>query len=853
MRSVRWVLALGVMTTLVAAPVASFAGPPLAAPFDGARQYARSRPVDFNHLRLECSFDLERESVKGSVTHHFTALRDQVETITLDAVDIAFEVVKDSKQRDLVHRVLEGRIEIDLAEPMPAGASGYIYLVYSATPKKGLYFIRPIPEYPDRPLQIWTQGEPHEARHWIPCFDAPEERITSEMIATVPYPLEVLSNGLFKQVLPRENAQRTYHWVCENPHSSYLITLVAGEFERLEDTWQGVPIHSWHYPGDQLRASLSFGLTADMMDFFSQRFGRYPFDIYNQVVVRDFLWGGMENITATTLTDRTLHDDADEPQASSVELVAHELAHQWFGNLVTCRDWSHIWLNESFATFCATLYTESALGRADAQMEWLAQAEDYFAEDATRYRRPLVCATYQDPDNVFDSHSYPKGARVLGMLRHELGDETFFRAVRSYLQRFRHQTVVTDQLRVTLEDVTGAALARFFDDWVYKGGHPEIEVRQQYDSATRSLELKVRQRQKVDDLTPHYSLPVSIGIYDEQGHVQVKEVRVDSAEQTFTFDVAARPAFVRFDHQSVLLMKLDHEKTVPEWSAQLTNDPDALGRVFAARALGARLQAVGDAAAESALTRALAAESFWGVRREVATALGNAHSDAAAAALERALAADVDPRVRDAAARALGRTHVPRVADALASAFRSDASAWVRAASLEAHEQVAPDRTVELALEGLGMSSHRERVRTTAIRILEKHDHVAAIAPLMELARPGAPRPARDAALRALAKLGAGREEVLAVLGAQVSDPHRPTRAVVFEALGTFGGEDAQRVLESRRPYETREDMRDAIDRALAAIAKPGTLDELATEVGKLKAKSQSLEEKVQSLEGQKR
>lgn len=849
MRSVRLLLGFSAVLCSLVVGSTTAAGPPLKAPFDAAPNYARSRDVDFSHMRLECSFDIEAESVKGSVTHHFSALRDQVRTITLDAVDMTFETVKDARQRDLVHRVSGEHIEIDLLEPLAIGASTYIYLIYRASPKKGLYFVRPMTEYPDRPTQIWTQGEPHEARHWIPCFDSPEERITTEMIATVPFPLEVLSNGIFKQMLPRENAQRTYHWVCEIPHSSYLITMVAGEFEKLEEVWQGVPVTSWHYPGDQLRASLSFGLTADMMDFFSQRFGRYPFDVYNQVVVRDFPWGGMENTSATTLSDRTLHDDADEPQASSVELVAHELAHQWFGDLVTCRDWSHIWLNESFATFCATLYTEGISGRAEAQMEQLAQAEDYFDEDEHRYRRPLVCSTYQDPENMFDSHSYPKGARILEMLRHQLGDEPFFRGLRNYLHKHRHQTVVTDQLRVSLEDATGAALARFFDDWIYKGGHPEIEVRQRYDSATRRLELKVRQTQTVDSLTPLYRLPVSIGIYDAEGNVQVKSVVVDSADQEFDFEVD-RPAFVRFDHASVLLMELDHEKTVPEWIAQLRSDPDMLGRVFAARALGRRVAAAADPAATSALVRALASESFWGVRREIATALGSTGDDEAVNQLEQALAGDADSRVRAAAAKALGRTHVARVASSLARAFRSDPSAWVRVACLEAYDEVAPDQSTQLAIEGLDTPSHRERVRTTAIGILEKREHTAAIAKLLDLARAGSPRPARDAALRSLAKLGKGKPEVLTALRSQLNDPHRPTRQRVFAALGAFGGSDAKSALEERRSLETREDMRGAIDAALAEIEKPGTLEELASEVGKLKARNQALEEKVKVLEG---
>ncbi|MFQ5653608.1 MAG: M1 family metallopeptidase, partial [Planctomycetota bacterium] len=562
-----WLPAVCLLSSALVADVA------VKAPFDGPVHHPRIMPADFMNIRLELAFDWERESIQGRATHTLRVLQDGLRTLTLDAVRMTFTAVRDGEGRSLEHRAFDDRIEINLPNPAGAGDEIEITIAYQCVPEKGIYFVSPDPRYPDRPRQVWSQGEAEESRHWYPCFDSPAERVSSEVIATVPEPLEVLSNGVLRSV--RENPDdgtRTFHWVQERAHVNYLITVVAGVYEKLEDSWDGIPVTSWHYRGDGERARRSFLLTADMMECFSSLFGPYPWSKYDQIVVRDFLWGGMENTTATTLTDRTLHEAEDEPSTSSRGLVAHELAHQWFGDLVTCRDWADLWLNESFATFCATLYTEHHLGRPEAQMERLDQKASYLSEDRESYRRPLSCRTYRDPEVMFDRHSYPKGARILQMLRHMLGDEPFFAGVREYLRRHAFLSVESAQLRRALEDHTGEPLAWFFDQWIRHGGHPELRVRKSYDPETGILTLDVEQTQQVDHLTPLFRLPVEVGIYGEGEQVVVKEIEVRHAQGTFTFQVPFRPSFVRFDRSSVLLMELDLEKPRGEWIEQLRRD-----------------------------------------------------------------------------------------------------------------------------------------------------------------------------------------------------------------------------------------------------------------------------------------
>lgn len=816
------------------------------APFDGPVQHARVSPVDYLHLRLECHFDWTDESVTGRVAHFFKSRVDGLCTITLDAVDLTVIEATDLDNRPLVTRVTPEHIEVDLPAPLATGASGAVFVRYRAQPRKGLYFVQPDPHYPERPRQVWTQGEPHEARHWYPCFDAPSERLTSEMIATVPYPLMAISNGLLKQVKEFDHGDhidRLYHWVCEVNHVNYLISLVVGEYETIEDRWEGITIESHHYPGDRRRAELSFLQTGDMMQFFSERFGRYPYDAYRQTVVHDFHWGGMENIMATTLSDRTLHDEQHEPDTSSRGLVAHELAHQWFGNYVTCRDWSHIWLNESFATFCEALYDEAYLGQPDAQMVRLAQARAYTGE-AQRYHRPLVCCTYRDPEDMFDTHSYEKGARVVEMLRRHLGDEAFFRGLRHYLVEHRWQSVETDQLRRALEEATGVALGRFFDDWVLRPGHPVVTARQRHDAGNGTLELEIEQRQ---DGAP-YRLPLEIAIHTGVGEPILQKVVVQDRRHTITIPCPVAPRFVRLDRNSTLLWQLTHDQPRSAWLAQLVDDPDVLGRVFAAEELGRQAAASGDEEVVGRLAAALAAEPFWGVRREIAAALGASGRAGAVAALATCLADEPDSRVRTAAAKALGKLGNPKALTSLAQAFAGDGSDWVREAALRSHHELAAGETVALARAALEVASHAERVRVAGVEILERERHLASLGALRALAAPGAPRRARLRALEALGRLGSGDADTLAALCAQVDDPHTPTRRKVLEALGELGGDRAREALTERRGRERDPDTIEALESALARMERPDSVEKLGAELEELRRRQRALEEQLEEL-----
>ncbi|NIT57927.1 MAG: aminopeptidase, partial [Aliifodinibius sp.] len=313
-----------------------------------------------------------------------------------------------------------------------------VAIEYEAQPRAGLYFVHPEIGYPDKPWQIWSQGEMEFNSHWFPCYDFPNDRMTSEMIVTVPKWQMAISNGELLAVTENDASNTiTYHWKESVPHVTYLLSLVVGEFLEARDEWtggsprrNGVPVTYYVEPQDSHKVARSFHKTVEMMDFFSHKTGiDYPYEKYAQTTIRDFMWGGMENISATTLTRNTLHDQRAHLDYTSDGLVAHELAHQWWGDLLTCNNWNHIWLNESFATYFDALYVDHDMGNDEFIMEMQQNRNRYLKEDSTKYRRPIVYNLYEDASQMFDRHTYQKGSWVLHMIRYILGDELWWKAI----------------------------------------------------------------------------------------------------------------------------------------------------------------------------------------------------------------------------------------------------------------------------------------------------------------------------------------------------------------------------------------------------------------------------------------
>lgn len=626
----------------------------------GKEHQRPARTYDVQHYIIRSRFDVSARTVYGDTTVTLKPLSAGFQTFELDATGMEFESVRlEPDGRELRWSQPKDKLSITLDRTYTAADTVSVRIKYKATPEKGLYFIQASPATRYRryakPAQIWSQGEPEENHYWFPCYDFPDDKATSEQYITTSGSETAISNGELLETLTNPDGTRTFHWRMNQPHSSYLISMVVGNYVKLTDSYKNIPIEYYTYPGTETTARNAFARTPQMMEFFSQRFQYdFPFNKYAQTVVANFIFGGMENITATTQADtEILSGTGDDPSLTVDNLVAHELSHSWFGNIATCKDWANLWVNEGFATFFEAAYKEHSVGR-DAYLEEIrSDSSSYFSEDTYQYRRPIISNRYQVPVDLFDSTLYKKGGVVVHMLREVVGDEVFWKALNAYLNEFKYQNTDARDVQRVFERVSGKSLDWFFDQWLYKAGHPELRVRHTYNPQTRQLTLDVEQTQTPDAMTPAvFRLPnVEIEIGTTRGR---KSERVDITKRTerFTFKLDGRPRMIVFDKGERVLKKLDFPQPGEMTVFQLTHSTDAIARITAAENLKQR----GDTAlfaderreAIQALRRALMNDSFYSVRAASASALSVFKSSEAISALIEATK-DVDARVRAAA------------------------------------------------------------------------------------------------------------------------------------------------------------------------------------------------------------
>src|SRR6267143_2530148 len=353
--------------------------------------FARSKDYDLQHSKIALRFQPEQKKVMGDVTHSLTLLRDGLENISFDSVGLQIESVHINKST-AKFATTESKLAVTLPKGAKAGAKFDVEIKYQGTPSKGLYFILPDKDYPNRPLQVWTQGESEDTRYYLPTYDYPNDRLTTETIVTVPASWLTVSNGKLISVSDAGKGLKTWYWKESVPSSTYLITVVAGEFDEVKDTWRGIPVTYYAPKGRGDRLPINFGRTPAMMELFSKKFGvDYPWEKYAQVMADDFVAGGMENSSATTNSSTSLVHPKLAPEyfTGQDDLISHELGHQWFGDLVTIKDWGDIWLNEGFATFLEAVWTEAHFGKDQADYERWSNAREWF-ESSNLWNKPIV-------------------------------------------------------------------------------------------------------------------------------------------------------------------------------------------------------------------------------------------------------------------------------------------------------------------------------------------------------------------------------------------------------------------------------------------------------------------------------
>ena len=758
----------------------------------GARpHYGPDRVVAVEHIDLHVRPDFAAKTLHGVVTTRVRAIEDGVRALELDAVDLTIDGVAAVGGAALSYVATARALTVTLPRALAAGERFSFAVTYRAiAPQRGVYFI-------DAPRQAWTQSQDTDARAWLPCFDHPTEKQTTSTTIVVEPGYFALGNGAL--IERTESALGvTYRYEQAVPHATYLLTMVAGAFSTVEQAHPRLPVAYYVEPGREADGERSFGSTPQMIDAFEAAIGvPYPYARYGQIAVADFIFGGMENTSATTQTDRTLHDERAHLDFSSDPLVAHELAHQWFGDLVTCRDWSQAWLNEGFATYFETIWMEAKLGWDEYQRDVFEIVGRYLDEDGERYRRAVVCNVYRDPIELFDRHLYEKGGAVLHMLRGELGWERMKRALQRYVTDNARHNVETIDLVRAIERTTGRNLRAFFNQWIERPGHPEIEVRATWDAERCTLALEIEQQQAIDDERPAYAfdidagfvatVPTTIAIDAGDGPIageQRVRLHVERAHETFVIACATKPELIRIDPGAYVLCTLTYALGTEAHIAILSAEPSPTARIRAARALGK------DAArsAQTALAAALSSEPFWGVAVEIASVLGGMRSEAARAALLGA-AAHPHPKVRRAVADALGTYRDADVATALLT-MRADASYFVSGTALTALGKTRDPRAFDALAAALRVRSWNATIAAGAARGLAELADARSLEPLLAAIGRDRPEALRRAAVGALARLATlvdgARTAVVDALERALDDPAYLVRLATYAACETL-------------------------------------------------------------------
>ena len=546
--------------------------------------YNPSSELEFDliHTMLDLSFNWDKESVLGTAQLTLKPHFYPSSTLVLDAVNFKVNSVKDLNsgymlsydyldRSDLIvdlgkayHRTDTIRLEIDyIAFPSKTGGSSAI------TSDRGLFFINSEGQG-EKPQQIWTQGETEHNSKWFPTIDKPNSRTSQEIKLTVEDRFVTLSNGLLIDSKDNGNGTRTDHWYQEKSHAPYLFAVVVGEFSKVQDKWRGIDVDYYVEPKFEDYAKDIFPYTVEMLEFFSTTLGvDYPWDKYAQVVVRDFVSGAMENTSAVIFgefmygTDRELID-----VETNEKIVAHEMMHHWFGDLVTCESWANLTLNEGFANYSEYLWMEHKYGKEVADFHKLNERESYLSSLAYNMH-PLIHYGYGDKEEMFDAHSYNKGGLVLHMLRYLVGDEAFFASCKKYLEDNAYTQVEVDELRIAFEDVTGLDLKWFFNQWFLSSGQPTLNINKSYDPSNEELTVKIRQTHSNDEMPAIFQLPLEFELIYADGTKETVNKFLNKREDVFVFKTKSKPAAVIFDPQNILLAIKHFDKSDEEYLVQL--------------------------------------------------------------------------------------------------------------------------------------------------------------------------------------------------------------------------------------------------------------------------------------------
>lgn len=845
--------------------------------------YPPHRLADVRHIRVELGItDMNVRRMDAIATITFEPVGRPLSTLTLNAAELQIESVSsEGRSASFEHDPVNEELAIRLDPPVQLGQRAAVQVRYTITePTEGVIWTVESPAHPGRAAQLHSQGQSESTRYWCPSPDFPNERHSSEVVITVPAGFAALSNG---RLLTRETiggAER-FHWKQEREHVAYLMSLVVGKFEIVDVAPAGsrIPMPVYAPPGTGGLIPGTFGRTPAMVRLFERLFDEpYPWDQYAQAMVWNFAWGGMENTGATTLIDTTLLDDTARLDGDEDSLISHELAHQWFGDLITCRSWEHIWLNEGFATYCEKLWEQyrsspdGTLAADDDAYLWgiLQDMKSVWERDRgdDPFQPAMQCKCYSHPIEPFerDADPYSKGSAVLHMLRERLGDDAFFSAIAAYLNRHAGRSVETYELRRVFEDIGGVSLQRFFTQWCQRPGVPRLNIRHEWKSDSQKLAITIEQMQRIDGDAPAYAFTLPVWVRTPAG-AQTLQIPVDARVTEFEATLDSEPQAVVFDPRLTVLAKKrilrPEVESAALWLTQLRDGPTLAARVEATRGLAVAVaprrpdsppHGLIVAALDGLVAVAEDARLHSGLRRSAVEAIGHlANPGTVEAAAGEADAAEEpltfpdrnagtalatlarsgiqDARVRRTVIEQLARAASPggttddptraRVLALLSETFHRDASYAVRAAAVRGVGTMRAPDGMELIRAGLAADSFADQIRRAALQAFADFDNAEALGEAIRRSGSGNQQFTREAAAEIIATLARhDGASAIAALTEMLADFEPRAKYAAAAALGEIGTKEARAALESRRRECNSKEFRHKLDRALAAAAE---------------------------------
>jgi aminopeptidase N len=815
------------------------------------RNYPPDPQVDFEHLALDLVMDDPfSKSFTCDETLTFHAAGTSIDRLTLDAVGLRIDRVTDLDGNPLSFRADDKTLLIRFPTQLGSNQKTGVKISYACIkPKAGMIFTLPDTAYPNRPVSIHTQGEPEQNRYWFISHDYPNAKQSTEITVTIPDKYSALSNGalISRDELPGGKVK--YHYKLDHPEASYLVSLVIGEFAVIKDHWRDRPVEYWVPPSMKDDAWRTFGKTPRMIELFSTLTGvDFAWEKYAQSVVYNFAAGGMENTSCTTLTEYADIDQRASLDTDAESLTAHELAHQWFGDLVTCKSWEHIWLNEGFAVFMDNIWQEHEHGEeAYAHEIWSMMRGVSQSDDPTAHGG-VVWPFYNDPDETFSrgiSNPYSKGACVLHMLRQSLGDDLFWKCLGEYLRRYSYRSAETHDLREVIDDISGRSYDRFFQQWIYRAGSPEIQAGYSWDDSTGAAKIKLEQKQTITESAPAFELDVPIWFIAADGATTKQTARMEGRFGEITAHFDKEPSMILVDPEGAVLAKWDGELPEAMLRQAAASAPTPIARYDAISALASKDDDDSRLTLEKILLDETSDRTY---RSEAAIALGKTQQPGARDILLAALAQSAsiqEPRTRRTAIDALSKYRGEEVAATLMRFAKQDASINVQAtATADLGGQDPSDAIEAVLLENAKASAFRDLLRTSALRAFVQLHDAKGIDPAMQMASYGQPYRTRPRAIDALGKLGATlekekRDPIRRFLIKLLDDPTESAQYASAAALGALGDDLAKPALQAFADGSALEK-----DKAVAR----GALDA----IGKANGESDSvkdLRERVEALE----